>query len=349
MAAQSSSSYKDFDPFAKKRKLSSSRTGDETGAPPENMAMIVAPIPQAQVDEPQAMAELLFRERTRLALDFNPAYVSRLEKRRELGYYANPANRRLQFTTFDLNVAEFRRCITQVMTRVLHVRYYDRSNLRATEITAEIAVIVPLTVSACMCAVYAKLRQIHRQHGRLATRYPTPPHYNKDIELPLPLALAIQELGMFQTESLEQNLLLAPTYPEATLYEGRAVDAFNITDYQTYVPTFKDLGIPCKSVDPNLKKGSAWWTYRLTNSEGTTDLLCAMPPTCYSDLAAAIRMLFLATSDEPDDTTCSEIFNWPDNMNDFGTHLRESPPNSNTRAFLALCQGPKEEWSNGYA
>lgn len=295
----------------------------------------------------QDMAELLFRERTRIALDINPAYVSRLEDRRELGYYPNLANKHLAFTTFDLQVAEIRRCFTDVLTKALTVRYFDRSNLRQAEIDDEMTRIVPLTVRACMCAIYAKLRAIHRQHGRLSNRYPTPPHYNKDIELPLPLAVAIQELGMFQTTNLTQNLILAPTYPEATPYEGRDQDLFNITDYISYIPTYKDLGIPVKSVDTNIKKGSSWWTYRVHNAHGTTDLQCLMPPTNYSELAVTLRMLFLAT--EADADTCVDIVDWAPDLVDYGTHLRETPPNSNVRAFLALCHGPKEEWSNGHA
>ncbi|ABV89763.1 unknown [Rosa multiflora cryptic virus] len=313
-----------------------------------SLAMVHVPQPTPMLtDEAEQMAELLFRERSRIELDINPAYVSELELRREVGFSPMIANKTLAFTTYDLRVVEFRRCITAVLTGALKARYFDRSNLRQAEITAEINTIVPLTVSACMCALYSKLRSIHRTHGRLSARYAAAPHYNKDIELPLPLAVAIQEFGIFKTESMIQNRIMAPTYPEATQYEGRAQDNFNITDYQTYIPTFKDLGIPCKSVDPHIKSGSAWWTYKLNNAHGTTDLVCTIPPTNYSDLGVALRSLFLATAADSDE--CSEIIAWPEGTADFGTNLRENPPNSNIRAFLALCHGPLEEWSNGHA
>lgn len=331
----------------KRRRTDDASASTVLEGPPQELVVIRQRTDDMDIPDAARVAELLFRERTRLNLSINPALISRLENRRELGYCVNPANRDLQFVTYDLIVTEFRRSVTNLLTSVLTARFHDRSNLRPSEITTEIARIVPLTVHACMCAVYAKLRQIHRTHGRLSTRYATPPHYNKEIELPLPLAIAIQELGMFQTESLTQNYIMAPTYPEATRYEGREVDDFNITNYQSCIPIFKDLGIPCKSVDPNIKKGSAWWTFLVSNTEGTCDLCCQIPPTCYTDLAVTVRALFLSKDTTTDNTP--ELFTWNAETPNYGTLLREAPSTINVRAFFALCHGPKDEWSNGYA
>ncbi|ABC73695.1 putative coat protein [Fragaria chiloensis cryptic virus] len=332
---------------AKKRKVSHILSPIRMIEPAAQSLAIIPVVPQVQMDDAEAMAELLYRERARIELDINPAYISRLESRREIGFYPPVASKNVPFTTFNIDVAEFRRCITHVLTAALKVRYYDRSNLRNAEINTEINTIVPRTVSACMCAVYAKLRSIHRTHGTLRNRYVTTPTYNKDIELPLPLAIAIQGLGAFRTESILANRVIAPTYPEATQYEGRAQDAFNMTEYQNYIPTLKDLGIPCKSVEIHDKKGTAWWSYKIHNDHGTSDLVCLLPPTNYSPLAVATRMLFLATQDDSDE--CTDFIEWPEDLGDYGTQLKEAPPNSNVRAFLALCHGPLEEWSNGHA
>jgi len=331
------------DHHSKKRKY------DASSSSINPLALVLVPpkIPEKITDDgARKQAELLFREHTRLTLDINPLYTSRLEGRREIGFYHHVNGKKLDAIYFEINVREFRRCITDVLTKVLTIRYYSHGNLRDSEIATELAEIVPLTVSATMCALYAKLRSIHRAYGKLTSRYTTPPRYTKEVELPLPLAIAIQDFGTFQTSCLPTNYVFAPTYPEGTLYEGRADADFNITDYLSYIPTFRQLGLPLKTVDPVMKKGTSWWTYQVSNSDNTTDLTCILPPSLYTPLSAQIRSLFLATKENS--TECSDIISFTGKtIVSFGVRLCEAPPNTNVRTFLALSHGPLEEWSNG--
>ncbi|XP_073018254.1 uncharacterized protein [Primulina eburnea] len=194
-------------------------------------------------------------------------------------------------------------------------------------------------------AIYAKLRSIFKAYGKHASRYASAPAYTKDVELPLPFALAIQELGVFETCSLLTNFVYAPTYPEGVEHEGRKKSAYPHAEYLSYLPTLKELGIPCKSIDPRVKTGSSWWTYKVKNFHDTHDLICTLPPSLYSDLSAIIRSVFLIPKLESNE--CKDVVQPPADAKDYGTRLKDVIPGSAVRSFLALCHGPEEEWSHG--
>ncbi|KAG2390763.1 uncharacterized protein HKW66_Vig0252990 [Vigna angularis] len=280
----------------------------------------------------------------RLVLDGNPTYLRKLVDRGEIGYRRVGAGKALTARSFNVNVRYFRDSIKDVMTKVLTVRYENLGDMRPTDITAEITTYVPHIADICMTALYAKLRSINLAYGQHATRYTTAPSYTKDIELPLPLALAIQEFGSFQSHSLESNLIMIPTYPEGTQHEGRSAAAYPFAEYLTYVPTLARLGIPLKSVDAGVKTGSAWWTFKLEVIFGSADLICTLPRSHYSDMSAQLRMLFIAGDEThpPED-----IVSLPATYNNFGTLASLITKQYNSRTFLAIIHGPKEEWDYG--
>ncbi|CDO45228.1 Coat Protein [Arhar cryptic virus-I] len=298
----------------------------------------------SQAESIRPEAELYPVQTKRLVLEGNPSYYRKLLDRKEIGYRRTGAGKVLTFRSFDLNVSYFRTAITDVMSRVLKIRYQSNGSMRQTEIDTEIATFVPHIVNVCMSALYAKLRSLNKSYGRHGTRYATAPVYTKDIEIPLPLALAIQELGSFQTQNLENNVIMIPTYPEGVQHEGRTAAEFPVAEYLSYVPTLLDLKIPLKSVDARIKTGSAWWTYKLEVIHYTADFICTIPRSLYSDMTALLRTLFLSGSLEqpPEDLVV-----FPEDQATFGTLLNCLSAGFNARTFLALIGGPKEEWSFG--
>lgn len=283
----------------------------------------------------------------RLVADINPLLIKRLEARNEIGFRRLLGNKRPTFVVMELNVPYFRACITDVMTGVLRHRYHHSGSYRTSEIEAEIKDIVPYVVDMCCSALYAKFRSIHKSYGTKGTRYTTSPLYTKEIELPLPLALAIEQFGSFETHSLVKNVLIAPTFPEGVTNEGRSKTEFIATQYLAYIPTFKELGIPCKTVDTRQKTGTPWWTYRIQVVNDTADLVCMIPASHYTDLSADLRLLFLSTQGE--EKKFEQLIIFPDAYKklDYGTRDREERSGSNIRTFLALCHGPEEEWTHG--
>lgn len=288
--------------------------------------------------------KLVSKELKRVTLEINPLYLRRLKDRKELGYSRSVGKKKLELWPIEIDVPRFRYAIKNVLMNALIARYHTHSEMRSIDIYTEINEIVPIVSDMCMSALYAKLRSIHRSFGRYTTRYTTAPCYTKDVELPLPFALAIQEFGTFETHSLKKNFIYAPTYPEGVINEGRERQDFSMAEYFSYLPTLKNHGIVCKSVDVRIKTGSPWWTYKVVNESNTSDLICTLPPTHYSDQSAVLRTVFLTPDDEH---CCFDIIHHPADFIDYGTRAREVPPGTCTRSFLALCHGPEEEWSFG--
>ncbi|KAI3519653.1 hypothetical protein L1887_08868 [Cichorium endivia] len=255
----------------------------------------------------------------------------------EFGYWPN---NNIDPKFFEIDVGYFRGAMTNVLTRVLFDRYNSRSAVRPFKINNELTHIVPVVVDMCMSALYKKLRSVNRSCGVYASRYLSSPSYSKATELPLPFALAIQEFGHFTTHSLQKNYLMIPTYPEITRDEGRASDRHPGAYYHSYIPTLKRIGIEMKSVDYNVKSGSPWWTFKVLNLEKTTDLVCTLPRSHYSDLDAILRSVFCFA--DPASSECKDIIKLPAGTGDYGTLMHCMEPGFNARSFFALIDSTED-------
>ncbi|DAZ87293.1 TPA_asm: coat protein [Arceuthobium sichuanense virus 6] len=273
----------------------------------------------------------------------NPNYLRLLRSRNEIGYFKTILKETLTSQSFEIVVSYFRYAMTQTLKSAILLRYLNSQEPRTSDAEAKINALVPLAVDVTMSALYARLRNLNRAFVKHATRYTSAPSYTKDVELPLPFALAIQEIGSFETQALSTNVVYLPTYPEGVNYDGRSNPQYKYAEYQSYVPFMKSIGIPCKTIDPNNKLGSAWWTLKVSNQHATTDLLCTLPQSHYSDHSVVLRQLFLVTpqgSSQPSD----DIVNFGQNHENYGYRAKAVRPASNVRAFLALCHAPTEEW-----
>nr|WKB12160.1 coat protein 2 [Allium deltapartitivirus] len=331
---------KQLEPASKKRKHA------ETS--PELSIVVSTKTPgessKAMETDTAQQSELIPRQLQRLTLDVNPAYIRKLKDREELGYMRAADKQELEVKSFELDPKALRDAMTGTLKAALTYRWFAHTSMSNTQIETQINKIAPYIVDMCMSALYAKLRNIHKAYGKHGTRYPSAPLYNKDFELPLPFALAIQELGVIQTHSMETNYLLVPTYPEGTQNEGRSSADFPGAQYMSYVPKLKSNGILCKSVDTRIKHGSAWWTFKVENAYGTSDLVGILPPSHYSDLSAQLRALFLHCDE---DDKCQDIIKLDANTATYTTKLRDFLPGFNVRTFLALIHAPKNEWTAG--
>ncbi|GFP96432.1 hypothetical protein PHJA_001787300 [Phtheirospermum japonicum] len=202
----------------------------------------------------------------------------------------------------------------------------------------------PIIVNACMAALYAKLRTIHKQFQTYATRFTAAPSYSKDIELPLPFADAIQNFGVFTPVGIEDNFVCIPVYPENIQNEGRSTQNWQSYSYEAYMPYMKGLGIPLKSVDTRLKVGSPWWTYFTELQDRHFDLRCIFPPINYSDHSALLASIFMRMNPARDDAV-PIITHLDTDVLDYPVRLREISDGFQLRAFSALCHAPREEWN----
>nr|XP_016456128.1 PREDICTED: uncharacterized protein LOC107780122 [Nicotiana tabacum] len=172
---------------------------------------------------------------------------------------------------------------------------------------AEAADHATVTADVCMSALYAKLRNIHRTFGTYSNRYTNSARYTKNIELPVPFAEAISNIGVFNIEMTVNIKTIVPTYPEGTENEGCSCEEFPIARYCGILPHMKNAGIPLKSIDIHDTTGTAWWTFKVKHDA----------PLSLTRLK--IRHIRRGWFDIGDDAPF--------------------------RAFAALCGGPSEEWN----
>jgi hypothetical protein len=81
------------------------------------------------------------------------------------------------------------------------------------------------------------MRRIHHDYGVHPSRYPTPPSFAKEIEVPLPLALLIEPFGTFEISCCTTNYLYIHTYSENIQHQGHANAEYPITRYMPYAST----------------------------------------------------------------------------------------------------------------
>nr|CAH2618889.1 putative coat protein 2 [Port Orford cedar deltapartitivirus]CAI5383879.1 putative coat protein 2 [Port Orford cedar deltapartitivirus] len=299
---------------------------------------------RAAADEPTV--EYFHKRAYQVEAEVNPNYILELRATHELGFTRQFSQWKPKIIYVELIPENMRTLISSTLAASFAQRFIRSGNLRINMITSILKDIVPVTCDAIMAATYAKLRYIHKLHGEHQQRYSGSPSYNKDIELPFPFAIAIQDLGIVESQDTEDKSLYLPDFPEGTANEGRKETKWSAFTYQSYIPMMKENGVIFKSVNPHLKVGSAWWTLKVEKQRNTVDLICTLPPLHYTPQSVATRALFLDTSKAPADTQIIKTDNLP---LDYGSYLREGGMGYNIRAFHALCQAPEEDWNPNMA
>ncbi|GER36771.1 pheophorbide a oxygenase family protein [Striga asiatica] len=279
-----------------------------------------------------------------LSLTINPDYVRKLKASNILGFQRLPAASRSTARYYTLRVDQLRSRFSYILENYLSIKLNEQEEILSfDEVTNKVNAITPIIVNACMTAVYLKLHNIHKSFQTHSTRFATPPSYTEDLELPLPFADAISQLGVFTPSGLTKNIFCVPVYPEGTENEGRSSEIWHNYDYENVMPCLRTLGIKLKSVDTKSEVGSAWWTFRHEHVYGHFDLRCIFSPVNYSDHACLLASMFIP-HENPDNDASSLIVFHNDDVPNYPCRLREIPPGFQLRAFSALCHGPREEW-----
>jgi len=286
--------------------------------------------------------ELIARTFERLSLTIDPMYVKGLIDSNIIGFTRPVERRRATVRYYQINVENFRATIANVTEGYIKRKLYESDTMTFAQADAEVAAIVPVITNACMAALYARLRTIHTQYQQYAGRFGTRPSYTKDIELPLPLADAIQNFAIFTPLGIEENYLCVPLFPENVQNEGRSAQNWNSFDYESYLPVFQSLNIPVKSVDTRSKLGTPWWTYKVKFVEDHYDLRCIFPDRNYSGHSAILASIFAR---QDDNGNAIPIIEHLADDADYPVRMREVPDGYQLKAFGALCHAPCEEWS----
>ncbi|KAL8204947.1 hypothetical protein R6Q57_010570 [Mikania cordata] len=220
-------------------------------------------------------------------------------------------------------------------------KLYELDSLAFDEVDNVLSKIVPAITNACMAALYSKLHFIHTKFRAYVDRYEARPTYTKEMELPLPLADAIENFGVFTPTGTEIHYVCIPTYPENIANEGRSSEYGSSYQDGSYLLYLKQMEIPVRSVDTLSDLGSPWWSYKVKYIYGHYDLRCIFPPSNYSDHSAISAVMFARAND--DGEALAIIQHLADDKQ-YPFRLREAPDGDQLRAFGALCNAPCQEW-----
>ncbi|KAI3683839.1 hypothetical protein L1987_84354 [Smallanthus sonchifolius] len=241
---------------------------------------------------------------------------------------------------YTINVHTFRETVSRLIKPYIKRKLYESESMTFDEANNELTKIVPAITNACMAALYAKLHSIHTKFQTHLDRYATTPSYTKEIKLPVPLANAIQNFGVFiPTTNTLIHYVCIPTYPAN---EGGSTEHWSSDEYESYVPLLKQLGIPVMLVDTGPKLGSAWWTYKVKYIYGHYDLCCIFSPSNYPDHTAISAAMFARADD---DGVALPIIQHLADDTDYPVRFREAPDGSQIKAFADLCHASCEEWT----
>lgn len=308
------------------------------GHPDKGKQLVIAGT-QEPVVEPMDNTKVNYNQ---VQTGLNEAYIRWLKDSRFLGWRRLPSELKTRKKDISLEISNLRSAVKDVFNHVLAWRMIDSGNFTEAESSTIAPEIAKSVSEAFMTALYAKLRFIHQQSRTHSSRYTARPSYNKVVELPLPFALAIEGIGIVETHSEPERRILIPDVPEGTKHECREEEDFDSINYQTYMNVMRDLKIPLKSIIPQTQNGNPWWTYKVLEITKKLNLQCTLPPSHYTEYSAHLRSVFLGNAFA---TKVTQIVDFTELTQQYGTMFRERDIGFNRLAFEALCQSPEEDWN----
>lgn len=279
----------------------------------------------------------------RLATQVNQVFLDTIIQNGEGGYEVPDEQIVPTLRVYEINVTNLRNAFRSVLYTILRAKFIERGDRTATAATTLATNVSNLTADACMAALYAKLRSLHRQIYTHKGRFTDQPTYTKDVELPLPFAVAIDGIGMFRTSAMSTRFNVVPVYPENTKNEGRSSDSINFLEYKSYLAYFAEIGIPTRTIDTRVTPGNAWWTYRTSYDGDVYDLKINFPPLHFNDHLANLAIMFLGNSGA--DRNNAPIITTKTDDLDYGWYVKDIREGEQARAFAALCQWDPRYWN----
>ena len=164
----------------------------------------------------------------------------------------------------EIDVTVYRRSIYFTMEEVLRCCMVKAGYKNAEEIGCLLTRYVPQIVNGVCMLTYLKIRSINMALSPEGDRYIVKPKVQIPLEVPLPFAIAISQLGAVEVNSMPQRMIAFPaiSVAEAAHFMIPQNKCFKAVYYTQAVKFAKSLGIEFSSVDLDMKMGSAWWLLR---------------------------------------------------------------------------------------
>jgi hypothetical protein len=296
--------------------------------------------PQATVESPQN------RPLESLAIG-NKHYEMMLSSEGRFGIFYKRDKAENAFKWAEIDVTVYRRSIYFTIEEVLRRCMVKAGYENDEDIGHLLTRYVPLLVNGVCMLTYLKVRSVNFALSPEGDRYNVKPKVSLALEVPLPFAIAISQLGAVEINSMPRRTIAVPAISvvEAAHFMIPRDQRFKAADYAHAVKFAKSLGIDFSTVDLNMKAGSAWWLLRGEITEEVFQLSLPLPESNFTEDDAILHSMFCMNPDRSFGTTLFSLGEL--NAGTYGSILRNPHKGMNANSFFALCSGPLSTmWKN---
>lgn len=246
-------------------------------------------------------------------------------------------------TFIELNVKNISEAVKSVLNEEIRDRLIKKRDVATSDIELWSDEWSNCLTNSFLMVMYQKVRHINCLVCINSGRFAAKVNVTGDIELPLPFAYCLSELGHVRIADLTKEMLVVPTYPTGIQNFGLLEDTtWSHAKHNRAVRSMKEIDIAFSAVDVKKARGSTWWLYRQVQTGSSVRLTCPLPEVNFHKGGAVLHTLFLQGDG---DVTANEIADiGPLGSDTYGMMLQNPPPGIQFCTFRALLSEDNMQW-----
>nr|CAH2618929.1 putative coat protein [Subalpine fir deltapartitivirus]CAI5384014.1 putative coat protein [Subalpine fir deltapartitivirus] len=249
--------------------------------------------------------------------------------------YENP-------TLIELNIDNIRSSIALVLFSEIRDRLEKRRDVTESDVNKWSDEWATIMTNSTILVIYQKLRIMHKLINVNSSRFAAKVNVTGDLEIPLPYAHCIQELGHVRISDLTKEMFVVPTFPDNVGFGTASFTDWSHAKHNRVVRSMKDIDISFATVDVRKIRGSTWWLYQQIQTGSSVRLVCPLPEVNFHEGGAVLHSLFLKGESQ---VIANEIADLnPIQGKTYGLMLQNPPPGIQYCSFRALCSEDQTQW-----
>nr|CAH2618946.1 putative coat protein [Japanese plum-yew deltapartitivirus]CAI5383960.1 putative coat protein [Japanese plum-yew deltapartitivirus] len=245
-------------------------------------------------------------------------------------------------TYINIDVVNIQTAIGETLTGEFSRLLRAKGVLDSNELLQRAAVLADWMVNGASLLIFLKLQEIHFTDWTQYRKFAEGPRIVQEIEIPLPYALCIQQLGTVKINSMTTEMTVIPTYPTNVTDFFLTDTNWNAAEHAENVAYVKALGVPCSTVNLSTKIGSAWWLMRQETVDGTVRISCPLPESNFTEAGTVMNSMFLTGRGDPVINKIADLT--PLGIKNYGIMLQNPRRGIQVAAFHALCGSDDNFW-----
>lgn len=245
-------------------------------------------------------------------------------------------------TFVELSADNIRNSVARVLLSEIRDRLERKRDVAPSDVREWSEEWADIMANSIMLVFYQKLRNIHKVLAHHSSRFSAKVNVSGDLEIPLPYAYCIQELGHVRIADLTKEMFVVPTYPEGVGFGTTAMTDWSHAKHNRVVRSMKDIDISFAAVDVRKIKGSTWWLYQQIQIGGSVRLVCPLPEVNFREGGAVLHSLFLTGEAQVIVNEIADLTSIAGKS--YGLMLQNPPPGIQYCTFRALCSEDQTQW-----